>query len=547
MGSDNISGTEQQLQALAFDLALREWRTLLEPEAVVTEITTLQSYAAATFSTSNRIPAVLKPRTVAHVQECLRIATRHKVPVYPISSGKNWGYGSSVPTADNSVVMDLGAMRSILDFNENLGYVTIEPGVTQSQLYSYLKERNSKLWMDATGSSPLSSIIGNTLERGFGHTPYGDHFGHACNFEVVLPNGELLETGFPRNTGIAAAPVFKTGLGPDLGGLFAQSNLGVVTKMTVWLMPAPEYFEAFFFSCDSESGLAAVVDALRPLRLNGTLRSAIHIANDYKVLQGIQQYPWEETGGTVPLQPKTLRGIRRKLHFGAWNGSGGLYGTPAQVAEARRLVRLALKGKIRRIHFLNDKRLDLAGRYSRLFHLITGINFGRTLALVRPVYGLLQGIPTDSSLASVYWRKRTAPKVPMNLDADGCGLLWLSPVAPTEGKHAEKIAALAGPILLRHSFEPALSITLLTDRSLICVIAITYDRDVPGEDDRARACYEEVLLAMAQNGYLPYRLGIQSMNLAGANKSAASLVRTLKAHLDPSGILAPGRYQPPKA
>ena len=43
---------------------------------------------------------------------------------------------------------------------------------------------------------------------------------------------------------------------------------------------------------------------LRPLRLNGTLRSAAHIGNDYKVLNGIGQYPWELTGGTTPLRPE---------------------------------------------------------------------------------------------------------------------------------------------------------------------------------------------------------------------------------------------------
>ena len=50
--------------------------------------------------------------------------------------------------------------------------------------------------MDATGASPDCSIIGNTMERGFGHTPMGDHCANACGFEVVLPTGECIETGF---------------------------------------------------------------------------------------------------------------------------------------------------------------------------------------------------------------------------------------------------------------------------------------------------------------------------------------------------------------
>ena len=58
--------------------------------------------------------------------------------------------------------------------------------------------------------------------------------------------------------------------------------------MTLWLMPAPEYFQAFFFSCDDMEALAPVVDALRPLRLNGTIRSSVHIGNDFKVFAGLR-------------------------------------------------------------------------------------------------------------------------------------------------------------------------------------------------------------------------------------------------------------------
>ena len=71
--------------------------------------------------------------------------------------------------------------------------------------------------------------------------------------------------------------------------------------MSVWLMPAPEAFQAFFFLCKDEQGLAPILDALRPLRLNGTLRSVMHIGNDYKVLAATSQYPWEEIGGRTPL------------------------------------------------------------------------------------------------------------------------------------------------------------------------------------------------------------------------------------------------------
>jgi len=50
-----------------------------------------------------------------------------------------------------------------IDFNEDLAYITVEPGVTQQQVFAFLRERNSKLWMDATGASPQASLVGNAV------------------------------------------------------------------------------------------------------------------------------------------------------------------------------------------------------------------------------------------------------------------------------------------------------------------------------------------------------------------------------------------------
>jgi 4-cresol dehydrogenase (hydroxylating) len=521
---------------------LLAWERVLGREYVVTEASKLNGAATATFFSYQRIPAILYPKTRKQLQDCLRIASDNAVPVYPVSTGKNWGYGSTVPTVNNCVLINLSRMNRILDFNENLAYVTIEPGVTQQQLTDYLREQGSKLWIDATGSSPDCSLIGNSIERGFGHTPYGDHSSNICGFEVVLPNGEVIETGFSRFTNAAAAPVYRPGLGPSVDGLFTQSNFGVVTRMTLWLMPAPEYFQAFFFRCDRDDGLARIIDALRPLRLSGTLRSAVHVGNDYKVLAGLQQYPWEETGGSTPLQPALMHTLRKERKFGAWNGSGGLYGTRAQVAEARRLLKRALKGAVNQLQFLDASRLSLASRMAGPFHAIARWDLRRTLDLVRPLFGLMQGVPTDQPLASAYWRKRTPPPAKMDPDRDACGLMWCSPIAPAEGSHAVAMAEISSRILLRHGFEPLLSITLNTDRSIICVISLTFDREIPGEDERARRCSRELESELAASGYLPYRLGIQSMDQMNSSGAHGRLLSAIKNFVDPGNILAPGRY-----
>ncbi|MBV8551910.1 MAG: FAD-binding oxidoreductase [Acidobacteriaceae bacterium] len=523
-------------------LATIEWRAVLGPERVSTDEHALQKAQNTTFASPHHVRAILFPNDVQQVQECLRIASRHRIPIYPVSTGKNWGYTSSAPTSD-AVLLNLSQMNRILDFSEELGYVTIEPGVTQGQLYEFLKSRNSRLWIDPTGASPECSLLGNIVERGFGHTRYSDHFAHSCNFEVVLPDGQVIHTGHGDLPGCKTAPLCRWGTGPFADGVFSQSNFGVVTRLTLWLMPAPECVEAFFFRIDHEDDLPHVVDALRPLRMGGTLQSACHIGNNYKVLSGLQAYPWDATGGQTPLMPDALAPLAKKFNFGAWNGSGALYGTKRQVAEARRLVKCALAGKASKLRFLDERRLIIASRFAGITRLFNSWDLNRALELVRPLFGLIQGVPSAQFIKSCYWRKRTFDENNMDPDRDRCGLIWCSPLSPLKGAEVRQMSDICISTVLQHGFEPMISLTLLTERTVGCVVSIIYDRDVPGEDERAKVCHEQLLQRLLASGYYPYRLGIQSMPVMQHAGPFGQFLRRLKNELDPEHILAPGRYE----
>ncbi len=107
--------------------------------------------------------------------------------------------------------------------------------------------------VSVTGSTPDSSLIGNALERGAGSGPYYDRFAHVCNLEVILPTGECINTGFGRFPEAKTASLHRWGVGPYLDGIFTQSNLGIVTEMTVWLAPLPTYFQSCFFGMKKKS------------------------------------------------------------------------------------------------------------------------------------------------------------------------------------------------------------------------------------------------------------------------------------------------------
>ena len=93
--------------------------------------------------------AVLSPGSVEEVQAIVRIANETGVPLSPISTGKNNGYGGASPRLSGAVVVNLGQrMNRILEVNEKFGYALVEPGVTYFDLYNHLQKTNSCLMLD---------------------------------------------------------------------------------------------------------------------------------------------------------------------------------------------------------------------------------------------------------------------------------------------------------------------------------------------------------------------------------------------------------------
>jgi 4-cresol dehydrogenase (hydroxylating) flavoprotein subunit len=307
-------------------------------------------------------------------------------------------------------------------------------------------------------------------------------------------------------------------------------------------MPAPEHHCAFFLQTDRPIG--EIIDALRPLRMRGTLPSVVHVGNDYKVLSSSGQYPWKDTNGETPLSREAVARLRTKHSIGRWNASGGLYGTRAQVREARAILRRAVSGKVSRLKFVDQRRMSLACMLEKPYRMLTGReDLSRALRLAPPLLGLLAGTPTNEFLKSAYWRKKTPPPADANPDRDACGLLWASPVAPASGADVQAVADIAEEVLLAHRFEPLISVSLINERAAVSTISLTYDREVPGEDARAVACYRDVTNRLLERGYPPYRLNTSSMDVGRLEGPYGDAIRAMKRALDPNGILAPGRYE----
>ena len=533
--------------------ALAALRALLGAAHVRDDAATIAQYARSTASRSTLPLAVVSPATRAEVVAIVELAARERIAVYPVSTGKNWGYGDACAVTPGQLIVELSRMNRIVKVDPELAYAVIEPGVTQQQLSDYLREHKTGLWADCTGAGPDTSFMGNILERGFGHSPYGNRLQHVAGMQVVLADGAVLDTGFGHYPNARATHVFPYGVGPFLDGIFTQANFGIVTQVGIWLMPEADCINHFMCSVAAHGDIAAVVDALRPLRLDGTLRSIVHIGNDLRVLSGGTVFPRAQAEGQLPLPAALRSAMAASAGVGAWTVSGALYGSRRQVATARAAVRRALKDTAARTIFLTEPKLAAGAILARLLgNSGAGRKLAAKVALGQSLFAMNRGVPNGRFLAGAYWRRRAGLPTgfPAKADPaqDNCGMLWVSPIIPMRGADLLALHARVEPVFAHYGFDLFVTFSMINERALGGVITVAYDKDDPAEVARAKACYDSLFALLMDDGAIPYRVGNQSMGALDPHGDVYwKTVARIKAALDPDGLLAPGRYEPARA
>lgn len=546
--ADTAGGRDERRAAL-----LAALRDVVGAQHVLDDPATLERYARSTAARSTHPLAVVQPGSHAEVVALVKVAARFGTPVYPVSTGKNWGYGDACAVGDGQLVIAMARMNRIVHVDPELAYAVIEPGVTQQQLSDYLREQRLPLWMDCTGAGPDTSLMGNILERGFGHSPYGNRLQHVSGMQVVLASGEVLHTGFGHYPQARTTHLFPYGVGPFLDGMFTQSNFGIVTQIGVWLMPQTACLNHFLCSVERHEDIGPLIDRLRPLRMDGTLRSILHIGNDLRVISGGTVFPRDAAGGQTQLPDQLRAQLRERAGVGAWMVSGALYGSAAQVAAARAALRRALKGSGAKARFLSEGKLRVGALLGRLLgQSRAGQRIRAQVGMGEALFAMNRGVPNGRFLAGAYWRRRGGlpPAFPVRADPaqDNCGMLWVSPILPMRGADVLALHALVAPLFREHGFDLFVTFSMINERSLGGVITVAYDKDDIGEVERARRCYRACFERLMAAGYIPYRVGNHSMaDLDPQGDVYWQTVARIKAALDPDGLIAPGRYEPARA
>jgi 4-cresol dehydrogenase (hydroxylating) len=453
------------------------------------------------------IGAVVLPQSTLHVQSIVQIAASFGVPLWPISRGKNLGYGGAEPVVTGSVVVDLSRMNRILEIDERAAYCEIEPGVSFFDLFHYLQSNRIPLWNSVPGHG-WGSIIGNALERGLGHSPYGDHADCLCGLEVVLPNGDIIRTGMGAMAASNCWHRYRHALGPSWEQLFIQSNFGIVTRAGVWLMPEPEATMKAQVHLRNFDDIAPAIDALSALRLRNVLEHPVGIASYVHQAAVIsRRIDWYRGADKMPQNDRER--MMRDTGIGYWTFSVMLFGYHDVIRAKADVVRKAFAP-----HF--DQSL--------LFH-----TWMRGEAITQSA----APIPSSEGLKAAKWYGSRG------------GHISFSPVLPADGavvlRHAQRSLNRFDEFGLDYSASFSVG-----PRHIQNINTLLFDRADQANLERTQALYRALSIDAARDGLGQYRAHIDFMDDAASqfdfnDGALCRLNKRIKDALDPSGILAPGK------
>lgn len=478
-----------------------------------------------TLSIRRTVLGVAYPRTLEQLQHIVRAAAKFGVALYPVSQGKNIGYGDMTPTGSNQLVVGLKHLNKIRAYNPVAGEVEVEPGVTQAQLAAYLSQRGGKFWADVTGATPEASLIGNTLEAGFGHTPIGDHRKHIVQMELMFADGTMLTT--------AEMP----SIGPDLSQLFVQSNFAIVTAMKIPLFPVPEKTVTFAISFASDAKFFEGIAILSGLRRDGTISSLLHTGNSTRALMTASRFPADCDRAQVLSEADCEKILNNQKfnNFGRWSSVGGLYGYSDDIRNKQRRIKKAFKG-VAQVKFFTDAKMNFLDKIvnSKLLRNIESFKLVRnSFQSIKGLHGIMRGQPSFGPTENIFWRVDNVEKL---------GLLWHAPVIPATRKDCDALLFAARKVYAQYGFEMPVTLTLIDQKHMTAVFNISYDKTNPEEIGRAHSAYKALSEATVKLGYLPYRCGLASQPKKLYSPEQLALLEKIKAAVDPQNILAPGRY-----
>jgi FAD/FMN-containing dehydrogenase len=522
-------------QPATTDTVIPQLVQLLGAGHVLTDPEELEYHAMDAYSIRSLPIAVVRPGTVAELQEVVRIAAAHGIALAPRGGAASYT-DAHLPSRPDSLIVDTERLDRIVEINEQDMYVVVEPGVTWHDLWQALSPRRlrASFWGPFSG---LKATVGGSASQNaasLGSGNYGITADAILGFEVVLASGELLSTGSAAKPN--GAPFFRWD-GPDLTGLFCGDSgaLGIKARISLRLIRTPPCFGAVSFSFDAFDAMAAGMAAAA--RENVT-------ADNFAVDPTLQQAQLGSvsTKDALAAAIAVMKSSRNPLEAGV------------------RLSKMAMAG-----------RRFLAGANYCAHYTVEGV----TAAEVRGKLGVLRAAMSGHGqeiAATIPTVLRAMPFVPLYYMLGPKGERWvplhgLIPFSRIAAFHERLMRLYADQAerMKRHTLVPGAMFTTINTHAFLYEPVFYWQDELtpyhrrylpadyvaslptypanPGARALVRELRDQIQEIFASVGAVHMQIGKCYPYMDGRQAGAALALQQMKQHLDPGNIMNPGALQ----
>ena len=326
-----------------------------------------------------------------------------------------------------------------------------------------------------------------------------------AGLEVLLADGDVVRTGQFGITNSASAHLSKFSFGPSIEGLFLQSNLGIVTKLGLWLTPQPDAYLSCFFEMPELDDIETMTNAFGSLRQSGVIPNTVFVSNIVEVMALIKKRVdiWDGEG---PIPQSVLRQVQKEYHLGYWNAKFGLFGPrrilQAQLEEIQHVLSLkAPTGTLRSEMF--------SGKDGSLLDASN---------IPEPHGGPFVGVPTLWSLPMIKF------KLPKDETKGVAGHGGFSSIIPSTGRDVLRWVRESRRICEKHGLDLFCDF-FMHEKHVIFVNFQPFDKSRVDQQNAVQGTFADMYKVAKVNGYSNYRSHVNHMGTFFPTARARSLTQ----------------------
>ena len=212
---------------------VEDLKKIVGKDNVFSDPDSMEAYSHDEFSLKDiaHLPdVVVRPGNTNEVAAVLRLADNLRIPVTP-RGGATGLCGGCVPD-HGGIVLSLERMNAVIEIDTVNQMAVVEAGLTLHDFYKAVEEKGLFFPAHPGEESAMLGGCAATNAGGARAVKHGVLRNHIRGLEVVLPSGDIIHPG---------GKLMKSSTGYSLLNLFigSEGTLGVITRLTVQLMPKP--------------------------------------------------------------------------------------------------------------------------------------------------------------------------------------------------------------------------------------------------------------------------------------------------------------------